>query len=140
MKRMTKERLKAYRSAKAEIAELEKAQLHIGNGDEMIDNTTVNDYRSGYPIPQAVVGVDWEKYVRIKRRYADRIYKLKKECSEIEEYVEGIEDSITRRIFRMYYIEGDTQSHISKTIHMDQSMISRKIDIYLKLGETPIER
>ena len=130
---MTKELLESYRSKQAEIAELQNALLHIGDGKDMIDNDTVLDYRSGYPMPQAVVGVDWDKVYRKEKRYQNRIGALKEECQEVEDFVENISDSMTRRIFRMYYVEGLSQKDIAGNVHMDRSSISKKIKDYLNI-------
>ncbi len=129
---MTKELLEGYRSKKAEISELHNALLHIGNGDNMFGNDTILDYKSGYPVPQAVVGVDWDKVCRVEGKYRNRISILSGECQEVEDFIESIPDSLTRRIFRMYYIEGLTQKDIARNVHMDRSRISRKIDDFMK--------
>ncbi|MCI9438228.1 MAG: helix-turn-helix domain-containing protein [Lachnospiraceae bacterium] len=60
--------------------------------------------------------------------YKKRIHALQKECNAIEKYVEDIEDSLIRRIFRMYYLEGKTQREIARLIHMDRSTVSRKLN------------
>ena len=65
--------------------------------------------------------------------YETRIEKLQKECTEIEEWVEAIPDSLTRRIFRMYYIDGIGQNKIAKRVHIAQSEVSKKISKYLQL-------
>ena len=129
---MTREKLEAYRSMKEEIQELKDELLHLGEGESLIDSSVINDYRSGYPVPQAVIGVDWKKKHRLHERYTNRIKKLQKECELVEEYIECIDDSLTRRIFRMYYMEGMTQKEISEVVHLDRSRVSRKIDIFLK--------
>lgn len=129
---VTKEMLESYRSKKEEIRELEYKLKHLGEGDSMVDNDTIFDYRSGYPQPQAVVGVDWDKILRKDNLYRKKISELEPECQMIEEFIEEIKDSMTRRIFRMYYIEGMSQKMIGKIVHMDRSRISRKIDDFLK--------
>ena len=48
---MTKERLESYRSCKEEIRELQYKLDHLGEGDSMIGNDTVFDYKTGYPRP-----------------------------------------------------------------------------------------
>ena len=54
---------------------------------------------------------------------------LQEQCDAIERYVEeDIADSLTRRIFRMYFLEGRTQKEIGKFIHMDRSTVSRKLN------------
>ena len=130
---MTKERLESYRSCKEEIRELQYKLDHLGEGDSMIGNDTVFDYKTGYPRPQSVVGYDHKRAERLRVLYETRIEKLQKECTEIEEWVEAIPDSLTRRIFRMYYIDGLGQNRIAKKVHIAQSEVSKKISKYLQL-------
>ncbi len=129
---MTKARLEGYRSCKEEIRELQYKLAHLGEGDSLIGNDVIMDYQTGYPRPQSIVGYDYEKEERLRNTYERRIQKLKAECAEIEQWVEEIPDSLTRRIFRMYFLEGRSQKEIGKTVHLDRSRISRKIDEYLK--------
>ena len=131
---MTRKRLEDYRSEKAEIAELKHKLAHLGEGDSLIGNDTIFDYRSGYPKPQAVVGYDFEREARLRDTYQKRIAKLEHQCAEVEKWVEEIPDSLTRRIFRMYFIEGQTQQCIGKTLNMDRSNVSKKIDLFFKVS------
>lgn len=131
---MTRERLEAYRSEKDEIVELKYKLAHLGEGDSLIGNDTIFDYRSGYPKPQAVVGYDFEREARLRDTYQKRIAKLEHQCAEVEKWVEEIPDSLTRRIFRMYYIEGAKQKKIAKAVHLAQSKISEKISKFFKSG------
>lgn len=130
---MIEERLKAYRSEKEEIQELRYKLNHLGDGESMIGNSTIMDYQKGYPRPQSVIGYDHEREERLRNTYLSRIEKLTKRCEEVESWVEAIPDSLTRRIFRMYYLEGKTQHQIAKKIHIHQSNVSRKVEEYLKL-------
>ena len=129
---MEKELLESYRSKKAEIRELTNKILRMEDEDSMVGNDTILDYRSGYPVPQAVVGVDHGKIKRMENRYRNRIQKLKDECASVEDFIESIPDSLTRRIFRLRFLEGYTQNQISRKVHLDQSRVSRKIDYFLK--------
>lgn len=129
---MTREQLEEYRSKKEEITELTYKLQNLGDNDEMVDNDVIMDYRSGYPVPQSVVGVDWHKYDNAKARYEQRLKKLQTECDEVEKFVESIEDSLTRRIFRMYYIDGINQKAVAVAVHMSQAVISKKISDFLK--------
>lgn len=131
---MTRERLEGYRSCKEEIRELQYRLDHLGEGDSLIGNDVVFDYRTGYPKPQSVVGYDYEKESRLRNTYEPRIQKLEAECAEIEQWVEDIPDSLTRRIFRMYFLEGCNQKNIAKKVHLSQSKISEKISKYLQSG------
>lgn len=129
---MTKEMLQSYRSKKDEIAELDWVLRHRWQDEGMIGNNVVFDYRKGYPRPQSVVGFDYDRYDRLQDRDNAKNALLKKECAEIEEFVESIPDSLTRRIFRMSFIDGRKQKYVAKAVHLDQSRVSRRIDDYLK--------
>ena len=123
---MTRERLEAYRSNRDEIKELKYKLDHLGEGDSLIGNDVIFDYRKGYPMPQAVVGYDYE--------LGAKIAKLEAEQDGIEEWIFGIRDSRTRRIFQMYFLEGLTQEKVGRKMNMDRSVVSRKIDSYLKFA------
>ncbi len=131
---MTRELLESYTSKKAEIVELNKALHLLGNGKSMIDNDIILDYRSGYPMPQAVVGVDWSKVTKEEIKCRKKIRMLERECLEIEEFIDSIPDSLTRRIYRMYYLEGLPQQSIAKRVHLERSSVSKKISKFLQLS------
>ena len=129
---MTKEVLQSYRSKKDEIAELDWVLRHRWKDEGMIGNDVVFDYRKGYPRPQSVVGFDYDRYDRLQDRDSAKKALLEQECEEIEEWVERIPDSLTRRIFRLTFIQGRKQKEVAKAISLDRSRISRKIDEYIE--------
>lgn len=134
---MTRERLAAYRSNKAEILELDYTLNNRWKSDTMIGNDVIFDYSKGYPMPQSVTGFDQEKYERLQNRDLRRMKKLEVECKEIEDFVEGIKDSVTRRIFRIYFIDGRktvTLEEVGKKVHMGRSGVGKKIDKFLKVS------
>lgn len=131
---MTRERLEEYKSKKDEIKELEHKLMHLGDGDSMIGNDVIFDYQTGFPRPQTVVGYDYDRYKRLSNIYQKRLEKLRKECAEIELWIEEIQDSMTRRIFRMYFVDKMTQRQVGKIMHMDKSTVGRKIDEFLKVA------
>ena len=57
---------------------------------------------------------------------------METECLAVEMWIEAIPDGITRRIFRMHYVDGKSQSKIAKAVHMSQSTISEKMSSFLK--------
>lgn len=130
--RVTKEMLQSYRSKKDEILELDWTLRNRWRDECLIGNNVIFDYRNGYPRPQSVVGFDYDRYDRLQDRDSARKVLLEQECEEIEAWVEKIPDSLTRRIFRMMYIQGRKQKEISKLTHIDQSTVSKKINDYLK--------
>lgn len=129
---ITKELLQGYRSKKDEIQELDYILKNRWRDEGLIGNDVIFDYSTGYPMPQAVVGFDYEKYRRLQERDRHRKKQLEQECMEIEEWVEAISDSLTRRIFRMCFIDGRRQKDVAKAVHLDQSRVSRRVDDYLK--------
>lgn len=131
---MTKERLRAYQSNVAEIREIEETLSGLRESEAMIGNDVVFDYRGGYPRPQAVVGFDEGKYERTRERLIRRKEGLEREVEEVEAFVESIPDGLTRRIFRLYFIDGKSQNRVADAVHLDRSVISRKIDGHLKLA------
>lgn len=131
---MTRERLEAYRSNRDEIKELKYKLDHLGEGDSLIGNDVIFDYRKGYPMPQAVVGYDYELEWKRRERYENQIAKLKVEQDNIEEWVFEIRDSRTRRIFQMYFLEGLTQEKVARKMNIERSGVSKKIDAFLKVS------
>lgn len=129
---MTLESLKSYKSKKEEIAELAHKLEHLREGDSLVGNSTIFDYRTGYPRAQIVVGTDRERFYRLNSQWRQRKEQLEDECSQVEDFIEGIPDSVTRRIFRQRFIEGKTQEQISESIHISQSSICKKISGFLK--------
>lgn len=137
MEQMTKERLAAYRSNKAEILELDYVLNNRWKSDTMIGNDVIFDYSKGYPMPQSVTGFDQKRYERLQERDLKRKEFLEVECAEIEDFVDGIRDSLSKRIFRMYFIDGRkavTQSEVANQLHLERSSVSKKIDTYLKVS------
>ena len=134
---ITKELLQGYRSKKAEIQELDYILKNRWRDEGLIGNDVIFDYSKGYPMPQSVVGFDQKKYERLQDRDQRRKERLEQECTEIEAFVENIDDSLTRRIFKMYFIDGDkkpTQHKVAKKLFIDQSTVSKKIDEYFKVA------
>ena len=131
---MEREQLDRYRSQKDEIREIKYKLEHLGEGDSLVGNSTIFDYSTGFPRPQAVIGYDYEKYRRLRAQYSTRLAKLRYDCEETEQWVEDIPDSQTRRIFRMYFIDGETYRQIARKMHMDKSTVGRKIDNFLKVA------
>ena len=129
---MTKEMLQSYRSKKDEIAELDWLLRHRWQDEGLIGNNVIMDYRKGYPRPRNVIGFDYARYDRLQERDRARKALLEQECAEIEEFVESIPDSLTRRIFRLTFIQGRKQKEVAKAISLDRSRISRKIDEYIE--------
>ena len=130
VERVTREMLEEYCSMIAEISEIKEMLKNLE--EDMTDHSTILDYKTGFPRPQAVIGIDERKYLERKRIFRKRIEELEKSCEEVESFIESIQDSLTRRVFRMKFIEGKTMETIGRKVGLDRSSVSRKIDRYLK--------
>lgn len=124
---MDKERLEAYRSNKAEIKELKYKLAHLAGDDSLIGNSVILDYRKGYPQPQSVVGRDLDLEQRRRERWEALIGKLQAEVDEVERWIDGIPDGLTRRCFRMVYVDGMTQQKVAMKLHLSQSAVSYRM-------------
>lgn len=132
---MTKERLAAYRSNKAEIRELSFRLENRWKDENLIGNDTIFDYKKGYPMPQSVIGFDNERYERLQDRDLHRKERLVKENKEIWEFVDSIQDSLVHRIFLMYFIEGDApinQEMVANIVHLERSSVSKIITNFIE--------
>ncbi len=124
--------LREYRSNRDEIIELQHKLRELPGSESLIDNSVILDYRRGYPQPKSIVGYDHGLEERRRERWLHRIELLQAEVDAVEKWIEVIPDGVTRRIFRMIYVEGKTQQKVAEKLHMDQSRISRKISKFLK--------
>jgi DNA-directed RNA polymerase specialized sigma24 family protein len=131
---MDKQQLEAYRSNKDEIIELQQKLRELSGSESLIDNSVILDYRKGYPQPRTIVGYDHGLEERRRERWTKRIELLQAEVDEVEKWIEAIPDGITRRCFRLVYIEGLTQRKTARKMHMDKSTVGRKISEYLKVA------
>lgn len=129
---MTKEKLKSYISMKEEIRERKEALKTLPKRMEKTD--TILDYRTGFPIPKGITGVNRREYWREYNREICKIGEIERECEEVEQFITSIPDSLTRRIFIKHYMEGKKLKEISREIHLEKSSISKKISKFLQLS------
>lgn len=125
---MTKKKLEDYVSKKAEIEELQQKIAQLGEGDSLIDNDTILDYQTGYPRPQSVIGYNYNRERKLKNKWGKHIEELTADCLEVELWIEDIPDSLTRRIFRLCFIDNLNYETIGKRLHIDKSTVGRKIN------------
>lgn len=100
--RITKKLLNNYQKYKREIPFLKAELDEMQTSDAGIGNSTIFDYRSGYPKPQSVVGFDWALYERRK----GILERRKAQVTAAEQWIGNIQDGQTRCVFRMRYIDG----------------------------------
>ena len=115
--KITRDMLNNYRRLKREIPILEAELVEMKKGDNGFNNSTIFDYRDGYPRPQSVVGFDWPLYEHRKK-----VLNSKKErVKAVERWINSIEDGQTRCVFRMFYVEGMTWVQIAAEVGYSKS-------------------
>lgn len=126
--------MEAHRSNLAEIKELQYKLEHLAGDESLIGNSVILDYRKGYPRPQSVVGYDYALEKSRRERWTKRIGELQAEVDAVEAWIEAIPDSLTRRCFRMVYVDGMTYRQAGRKLNMDWSGVGKKISNYLKVS------
>ena len=109
---MTIERLESYQKLKQEIAILRWDLNEMNTTEAGLGSSVIKDYTKGFARPQAVVGFDDERYKR-KRRLLD---KKEAEAEEIRNWVGAIEDTVTRKVFEYFYLDGLPWKEIAKRL------------------------
>lgn len=114
---MTIERLESYKKLKQEIAILRWDLNEMNTTEAGLGSSVIKDYTKGFARPQAVVGFDDERYKR-KRRLLD---KKEAEAEEIRNWVGAIEDTVTRKVFEYFYLDGLPWKEIAKRLGYQNS-------------------
>ena len=129
---MTKERLEQYESIKEEITEL---KAEIDRRKNMLLTDTVSGSSSDFPYTKHTITIKGLEYGidLYSKRLDAKIKELDEERLEVEKWLETVKDSRDRRIFRMYYIEGETFKYIaSKLGWADEGTPRKRIKEYFK--------
>lgn len=113
--KITRKLLDEYRDMrkKRTIPILEMELEEMKQGDSGFDNSTVFDYREGYPKPQSVVGFDWPLY-----EHREAVINNKKAIVKaVETWIDSIEDGQTRYVFKCFY--KDTMDWVKIAVKWD---------------------
>ena len=133
---LTEKELSQYKAIKSEIEDLNR-RIAETNEAESVALGTVTGSSKYFPyLPKTfhVTGVDpiddskrQEKILELLRQRETLRDELLKKQIEIEKYIAELQDSTTRTIFRMYFIDGASQLQIARKLGYDQSIVSRRI-------------
>lgn len=135
---MDKETLGQYLSLKKEIEKLER---DISRLEEKGVSSVIGKVRGSsreFPYTERGFRVEMDDPVEADRLRKLKIVKRKRldlaqaQRLAIEEFVASIERSDIRMIFELVFIEGKKQREVARTLNIDQSRVSRKIDDFLK--------
>jgi len=135
-----KELLQQYTDLQAEIRDLEKHIKKLEAQVDRIEHDSVRGSHSEFPYTQRqfhIQGVNVKKQKRLKR-LKKLLTKRKDTCEElklqIEEFIDTIPDSRTRRVFQYRYIDGLSWLQIARKIGKHDESYPRKVihDKYLE--------
>jgi len=125
---VNKEQLQQYRALCLEIKELEN-KLNNLKRQEVTDKVLTS--ASDFPYNQyelKIQGYGDYKYIeKIRVRLIRRMKRYKKLRLDIEEFIDNIEDSRTRLVFQLRYIEGKSWVYISKQLGSSNESYARMI-------------
>lgn len=125
---LTKKELAQYRSICDEILELET------NIKKNTEHSTVRGSDTDFPYLSHPMQVSGLQSTKENENRLIRVHKLKLKKQDIERFIDNIEDSLTRRIFRMRFVEGFNWVKVAMQVGGDNTADgARKIvDRYLQ--------
>ena len=123
---MTLKELKQYRSICAEIDE-----TNIAIASKMV-NDTVSGSDARFPYITHTVSVGGLSYTDEHRRLMVKLHSLEQKKAEIESFVDGIEDSLTRRMFNMRFIKGWSVAKVAYRTNNTQSSVKMRCKRYIE--------
>lgn len=129
--KITRKLLNSYRDIKKEILCLKIELRDMQMGDNGLNNSTVFDYKTGFPRPRSVVGFDWELY----EKRQNTLKKKQEKARAVERWVNNIEEGQTRCVFKMFYIDGMKWEKIASKVGYAESPDYPRLyirDVYLK--------
>ena len=124
--RMTKHRLEQYVKLQREIAVLDEKIYSAGTSGGEFLTDSVRGSSASVPYQQrdiAIQGYGSDAIPRLSARRAARIA----ECRAIENYIEGIDDSIMWQLLYRRYIEGHSLKDTAELVGFSEKQASRLI-------------
>ncbi len=131
---MTKKQLKQYRNLKKEISNLE-SRIH---------NAVLRDTAQGSmsEFPYTKHSIKLEGVPDEDNTYRNQLLESKINCrlefNKLNDFINSIEDSQLRQIFRYKFVDGRSNQWIAlKLGYQDESTIRRKINNYFEIPKKP---
>ena len=138
---MEKEELMQYRKLKKEAESLANRIDKLRDRDIPVVAGKVKASSKEFPFTENRVSVQMyepgeaSRVDRLLRIYRERKEQAEKSMLQIEEYIDGIQDTELRQIFQMRFIDGMKLREIADGLCMDLTGISKKITGYLQLSK-----
>lgn len=122
---MQRKELESLRNLRMELNTLAKRYLTIPRIENVGD--TALDYRTGKGIPILLQGESSYRHDKLGRKIALKTEELCRRIENLEEFLDGVEDSEMRDILRLYYAEGLSQEEIGERRGYSRSSIAKKL-------------
>lgn len=135
---MDKGRLKKHKKNKDRLKRIDEKIEELCGREVQVVSGKVTGSSKDFPYTEVRTSVlMYEPYEndrinkRIREYEAERLMLLQ-EIEEVDQYIEGIEDSEVREIFELSFVEGKKQREVADTIGYSRGRISQIISEYLK--------
>lgn len=135
---VTESELRQYASIKKEIVDLEK-RIEKGYSKEItvvagkvkgsLECFPYTEVRTSVLLDDPTELAARDKLIAIREKKKE---ELVDKALEIETFINSIEDSELRMIFKYRFIDGMKQVEVAKLVSLDRSRVSRKISDYLQ--------
>jgi DNA-directed RNA polymerase specialized sigma subunit len=139
---MTEAELSQYRAIKLEIEDLSFRIEQLREQKLQMTSTKVKGSLPDFPYTEvhySVAGPDKEEEERrlyriseLERKKRDKQTELIEKEHEMHDFVYTVPDSNMRQILILRFIDGHTQDTIGRKLHMDQSLVSKKLTDFFK--------
>lgn len=138
MRRMDKARLKKHKKNKNRLKRIDEKIEELCGREVQVVSGKVTGSSQDFPYTEVRTSVQmYEPYEndRINKRireYESERLMLLQEVEEVDQYIDGIEDSEVREIFELSFVEGKKQREVADAIGYSRGRISQIISEYLK--------
>lgn len=140
---LDKKKLEEYKVLEREIASLKmqiadkRNQMMIYRKEDSNDGMR-NRTEKKKPVNSSghLVRDKWKRIQNLEIKLSLLMEACVEQKLEVEEFIADIDDVTTRLIFRYLFLENLTQKEVERKVHLDQSVISKRVTRYLKLHST----
>lgn len=140
---MTEKELRQYRSLIREIDNQEKRIDILCSKEVPVVVGKVKASAKRFPYTEIRVNVQMEDPViaseidQLVRQKQQRVEECWRQVRQIEQFIRDVPDSELRRIFEYRYIDGLRLREIGELLHLDLSVIGKRIHKFLNLPTKP---
>lgn len=127
---MERKDLEQLRALRQELLTLQEKYLATPKTEAVAD--TYGDYRTGIKRTKVVSGMSSKRSDSLRHKMEHKEAVLSLRVEEMEDWLDGIEDSEMRDILRLYYVMGLSQEEIGYRKGYSREGITKKLDRFWK--------